>query len=863
MMVRCMRWMGSLVVRHPGLVVTLSLVVTLLLYANIHNLRTGTDLTDLFGNRDPQWRAASQIGKELGYGNQIFVVIQTPGTEAPSGEIETTDQMEEMADRLTADMQDSGMFVDARCGLQDEELLNMVRFFTWNFPSFARSDQTPGEAKDLKQRLDPKQIHQNVRRAATELVNSFSSLGTNYFVADPLGLMQTEARNSQGFSQFANFDLKWGSGNRFFSKDHKALLVIAEPRQSAMDYNFAEQVMRWTREHIQSISAEPDFRSSGVRATAAGAYVFAEQEHQLIERNIRRISTISIVGNLLLCLVIYPRIPLLLLSLIPAGLGIVWTTGIASFYPGQVNLISLSFIAILAGLGDDQIVHFFNRVPQEWSKGGTLKDAVLRTFETTGLSVFFCIVTAAIATASLATASFKGLSEFGFILTVGMFMMMLHTLLTVPALLQLWWLVRKPRAPQTITFRLLPFAAKKSVDFVGRHTRLVVGLGLGAFLLSLGFLPTIKFEKHFEITGADNPAVAAQNLLSARFGIGGSPHLLLITGGEQEVLGRAEELTARLEDYQHRGVIKSIFSPTILLPSVRTQRERAQSLASVDFVASARALEDALRENGFKTDPVQPFIDRLKQLGEGRGPDSDPLTLETASKYLPPALLNNSIRKTGEGNYVAAISFYGTDPDAVDVVPESAIESWRSQFGPFIEFSYEKINRDLQRQVLHDSQKAMGWTAGGILLLVYLSFRSLRVSFIVLIPILFSVVTTFGLLLLVRYHFSFTSLTAIPLIIGIGIDNGIHLVRRYRENERNEILVIAKASGAALIQSNLTTIVGFGALMTSSFSPLVEMGLVTSLGVALALAGGLLLIPAVILLEERRRTTIDAPKASQ
>jgi predicted RND superfamily exporter protein len=171
-----------------------------------------------------------------------------------------------------------------------------------------------------------------------------------------------------------------------------------------------------------------------------------------------------------------------------------------------------------------------------------------------------------------------------------------------------------------------------------------------------------------------------------------------------------------------------------------------------------------------------------------------------------------------------------------------------------VEFSYERINRDLQRHVLHDSQRAMGWTAAGILLVVYLSFRSLRVSLIVLIPIIFGVVVTFGLLLLLHYHFSFTSLTAIPLIIGIGIDNGIHLVRRYQENESGDILVVAKASGAALIQSNLTTMVGFGALMTSSFSPLVEMGLVTSLGVALALVGGLILIPAVILLGDRRRT---------
>ena len=71
--------------------------------------------------------------------------------------------------------------------------------------------------------------------------------------------------------------------------------------------------------------------------------------------------------------------------------------------------------------------------------------------------------------------------------------------------------------------------------------------------------------------------------------------------------------------------------------------------------------------------------------------------------------------------------------------------------------------------------------------------------------------------------------------------------------------MIAKASGAALIQSNLTTIIGFGALMTSSFAPLAEMGLVTSLGVTLALAGGLLLIPAVILLEERRQKATDTP----
>ena len=75
MMVRFMRGLGRLVIGHPGLVAGLAFILTLFLYANIHNLRTGTELTDMFGARDPQWRAASQIGKELGYGNQLLSLI--------------------------------------------------------------------------------------------------------------------------------------------------------------------------------------------------------------------------------------------------------------------------------------------------------------------------------------------------------------------------------------------------------------------------------------------------------------------------------------------------------------------------------------------------------------------------------------------------------------------------------------------------------------------------------------------------------------------------------------------------------------------------------------------------------------------
>ena len=476
---------------------------------------------------------------------------------------------------------------------------------------------------------------------------------------------------------------------------------------------------------------------------------------------------------------------------------------------------------------------------------------MLRTYETTGQSIVLCILTAASATVALAFASFRALAEFGFILTVGMFMMMIHTLLSVPALMQLWNRYVSPFRPQGITFRFLPAIAQGSLNVVAKHARMVSGVALLLFLVSAALLPTVHVGGNFAVMGGeDSPAVRAQNLLSQRFGIEGNSTLLLVAGSEQEVLQRAENLTQSLDAYRDQGKIRSVFSPTQLLPSLRTQQQRAANLSNVDYSRVADDLADSLKENGLLIEPYQSYLDRLR----GMRRDEAHLTLESASPLLPAGLLENSLRRTKNGTYVAAIAYYAA-PGVTQPVSASELEGWRRHYGPFVEFSFDKINRDVQSMVLSDSRKALCWTALAILLLVFITFRNLRMTALVLMPIVFAIIVTFGILRIIGHSFSFMAITAIPLIIGIGIDNGIHLVRRYREREHGNILEVAQASGAALIQSNLTTMVGFGALLVSSFQPLAEMGLVTTLGVALTLVGGLWLIPAVLLATKSKSQT--------
>jgi predicted RND superfamily exporter protein len=88
--------------------------------------------------------------------------------------------------------------------------------------------------------------------------------------------------------------------------------------------------------------------------------------------------------------------------------------------------------------------------------------------------------------------------------------------------------------------------------------------------------------------------------------------------------------------------------------------------------------------------------------------------------------------------------------------------------------------------------------------------------------------------------------TAFPLIVGIGIDNGIHLVRRHLETPRVDVRELLAASGPAVIQTNLTTIVGFSALLSTTFPPLVELGLVTAVGMGVTLLASVFLIPAIL-----------------
>jgi predicted RND superfamily exporter protein len=101
---------------------------------------------------------------------------------------------------------------------------------------------------------------------------------------------------------------------------------------------------------------------------------------------------------------------------------------------------------------------------------------------------------------------------------------------------------------------------------------------------------------------------------------------------------------------------------------------------------------------------------------------------------------------------------------------------------------------------------------------------------------------------------------AFPLILGVGVDNGVHILHDYLLRRRDRGATISYAIGRGVLVKALTTMIGFGALMISSERGLVGLGLILTLGVGCSMLTALILLPAVLHLynatKKRRQSSV-------
>jgi predicted RND superfamily exporter protein len=103
-----------------------------------------------------------------------------------------------------------------------------------------------------------------------------------------------------------------------------------------------------------------------------------------------------------------------------------------------------------------------------------------------------------------------------------------------------------------------------------------------------------------------------------------------------------------------------------------------------------------------------------------------------------------------------------------------------------------------------------------------------------------------GLMKLLGISFNFANLVAVPLIIGVGIDNGVHVIHRVRLEGVDGMSVVLRHTARAILIASLTTMIGFGSLALASHRGLASLGMVLILGVGSCLVTSVIVLPNML-----------------
>ena len=160
--------------------------------------------------------------------------------------------------------------------------------------------------------------------------------------------------------------------------------------------------------------------------------------------------------------------------------------------------------------------------------------------------------------------------------------------------------------------------------------------------------------------------------------------------------------------------------------------------------------------------------------------------------------------------------------------------------------------------LLKSSYEDAAWySLAAIAILIFLHFRSLSSVVLSLLPVAIGSLWLGGLMGWLHVPLNPANIMTLPLVIGIGVTNGIHILNRFAEEQTPNIL--ARSTGKAVLVSGLTAMAGFGSLMLARHQGIRSLGCVMTAGLATCMIAGLTFLPAVLNLLLRSRAGKEQP----
>ena len=625
------------------------------------------------------------------------------------------------------------------------------------------------------------------------------------------------------------------NSNAFIDADKKRISMLLSLKTSPDDIQFSQSYLSALRDGI-----EPYAKQKGLTLRFLGRYASDVEKQRRLASDISQSTTITLLILTASLIVFFRSMRVMIVIGLPVLAALGYTYFAAWYFIGQISIISSFLTSILLGLGIDYGIHLFSRYKGERLRGHGMTQALEMTMRNLFRGLSFGMISTAAVFLTLSFSRFIAFAEFGKIAFAGIIFFFLSFILFFPALV---FLTEKFSFTTTEPSHML----EKTRKIRGWHIALIIAItGYGAIVLTR---PPFEYD-FFELENAQ------------------SSQLVRGTEGKLRVLEDREHMVVYVFD--NLTALKTAEANLKKASTIPAEFHSIRDLVPTDVERKSAVL---LEINGLlKQAEVFSLVtmdsENLRKIRMGlQMTSSGPVTLND----LPQAFRQHLVRKGMYYLYIfpkdARLLRRGALDFAAAFRQTCTVETKPGQTCPERNtvrgISDLYVLDDILNTVMLDLVKEIFLITAVIAALVLSMTRRLAGVALILAPLVAGILGLFALVGIGHqlsaswlFEFNYINLLAIPILLGVGIDNGIYLYSHAKELGLSQVNHIMISTGGSIFISNFTTAMGFLSLTISSHIGLASFGFITFAGMLCVFYAYRILFPALARFFEKREAEI-------
>lgn len=601
-----------------------------------------------------------------------------------------------------------------------------------------------------------------------------------------------------------------------------------------------------------------------VEVALTGEVVLAHEEMSAALSGIERAGLVSLI--FLLCIVALGirSGPILAAISTMLAMGICLTLGFATLAVGELNTLSMIFVVLFFGLGVDFAAHFTLRVQADLDQ--ELGTALGQALRDTGPALALCTLTSAVSFLAFLPTAYRGLAELGVISAGGIVIAFVLTLSIIPAVLLRWPPV--PRKPvEKAGFEAVLGRKRSGVDAI--PDAWVVGVFVALAMSSLWMAKDLRFD-YSVLAMRDAHSPAMQALLALQQDQQTTDYSVHVLADDADAAAQLKEELLRLPS------VSAVSTPADFVPTEQREKNALLIKQSVLLVEIVPPELRGAADTELTTLALEYLEEVIAELPSGAAEEAQRVLGSAQSLLQAPSKLEAFEQQMFQQfprslaefqNLLAVEPFRMADVPArfrqqliapsgqhlVSVNPASQLND-RDATDTFIAqvssiapnvAGRSVVEWGVGGVVIQSFQQAVATAFGLIFLFLIVYFRGWRLPVLVFIPIVVTVLLTFAFCVVLNISLNMANILMVPLILGLGVDTGIHIVHRHTQVRGGEGAMDPAIRRAVMI-SGLTTVGTFCSLSLSPHLGAASIGILLSIAISVLLVTSLVLMPILL-----------------